>query len=210
MNGQQTGVGDIYKDFYAAQQAQNAMAAPTYPWVQASAPDHLHVGYDPQGHPIYRDRYSRFHYGSHTGYRPAPPPPAPPAWGLGDAPPSAPPPPPDASAAPAAPATTNAPIVVQPPAPVVVATPSLPQRVFHSLSLQHPAGIALITAVGAAIGGIAGQHLIPKTGLRLSGAASTAAGAAIGAGVVGGVATMMVEHTAHQQHADQTGAPPTA
>jgi hypothetical protein len=74
--------------------------------------------------------------------------------------------------------------------------------------LPHPAGAALVTALGAGVGGIAGQHLLPRLGLRqLSGSAALAAGAAIGAGIAGGVAAMLMASKAHQQHSDQTGAP---
>ena len=220
----QTGVGDIYSDFYAAQQAQNVMQqpqygqAPAYQWPQASYPDHFHAGYDTYGRPIYRDRYARFHYGSNTGYSPAPPPPAVQPYGLGDAP-SAPPPdaPPASAPAAAAPASSapTAMVVSTPPGgtttviPATTATPFY-QRAFQAMKLPHPAGAALITAIGAGIGGIAGQKLIPKTGLHLGPTESLAAGAAVGAGIAGGVAAILLEKEAHSQHSDQTGAPSPA
>jgi hypothetical protein len=79
------------------------------------------------------------------------------------------------------------------------------------LSLPHPAGSALLAALGAGLGGVLGTHLLPKTGLPyLRGTTALAAGSAVGAGIAGGLATMIIAKKASQQHADQTGAPPSA
>ena len=165
-------------------------------------PDHYHVGYDPYQRPIYQDRYGRHHYGHQTGYLAAAPP--------DSTPPGAPP------------GAAVAPIVVAPPAaagsPVVVvqhpsgATTPWYGGVAAQLRLPHPAGAALISAIGAGIGAFAGLkfgHKLPAR-LHLDTVSATAAGAAVGAGVAGGVAAMLISKTAHAQHASTTGTPPPA
>lgn len=195
MYRQSGGGGEVYRNYYQAQNQPAwgySAAYPQYGAQYPGYPDHYHVGYDQWQQPIYQDRYGQHHYGYHNGYRPAPPPPQ---YGVGDAPPAA------------------APVVATP----IVVTPSGATVPWYSgyaaqLKLPHPAGAALISALGAGVGAFAGlklgPHLLAK--LHLNSVSTAAAGAAIGAGIAGGVAAMLISTTAHQQHAETTGTPPPA
>ena len=223
-----TGVGDVYRDYYAQQNGGYGQTQTPYGYPQvaggqaaygpggapqyAGYPDHYHVGYDQWQQPVYQDRYQRYHYGAQNGYRPAPPPPSYLGQTPGDAPPAA--------AGGAAPVVV-APPAAAPPATVVVVPPAAPaapgavapwyRSALGQLQLPHPAGGALITALGAGVGAFVGMKWggrIPY--LHLSGATATAAGAAVGAGVAGGVTAMLISRTAHEQHQAITGVPAPA